>query len=208
MRRFATCLALTGLAFWVPAQDPIAIGSKNFTESAMLAEVMAQMIEAHTDLEVDRRSNLGGTTICWNALLEGEIDLYADYTGTAWSIILKETGVVPDSLQTYLHVNRRYRDEYGVRWLDPFGLDNTYALAMRETRAEELGITRISDLIAHQDGLSAGFSIEFSNREDGYLGLSRVYGLRLGKGSPNQLFFRRAIHAGDMQSASMKCVLD
>ncbi|MCA8968737.1 MAG: ABC transporter permease subunit [Planctomycetes bacterium] len=162
------------------AQDRIVVGSKNFTESGVLAEIMAQTIEARTQLEVERRLNLGGTLICWTALTSGEIDLYADYTGTGWAILLGEKGKITGPLRAFLHVRRRMRTLHDVHWLDPFGLDNTYALAMRESRAEELGITRISDLIPHQNELRAGFSIEFGRREDGYLGLSRAYDLHLG----------------------------
>jgi len=161
-------------------QGKVVIGSKNFTESAVLGELMAQTIVEHTDLEVERRLNLGGTMICWGALQSGAIDIYADYTGTAWSIVLKESGKVTDPLQTFFHVRRRYLDEYQVRWLEPFGLNNTYALAMAEATAERLGIRRISDLLPHQEDLRGGFGIEFSNREDGLLGLEAVYGLRLG----------------------------
>lgn len=159
--------------------DTIVIGSKNFTESAVLAELMAQMLESHTDLTVERRINLGGTMICWRALREGEIQIYADYTGTGWAIILKEPGKITDPLRAFFYVRQQYLDKYQIHWLEPFGLNNTYALAMREARAEELGIRRISDLRAHQGEIRAGFSIEFGNREDGYPGLSKAYGLRL-----------------------------
>lgn len=164
------------------AQAQITIGSKNFTESALLGEIMAQLIEAHTDIEVARRLNLGGTMICWSALRQGGrqkgIDLYAEYTGTAWAILLHEPGKITDPLRTYLHVKRRFADEFSIHWLDPFGLDNTYALAMPEARAAELGIRTISDLRPHAERLRAGFSIEFMNRTaDGYPGLVAAYGL-------------------------------
>lgn len=179
--RTVLSLALGGWLAGVAAaqSQPIVVGSKNFTESVVLAELMAQMIEAHTDLDVDRRVNLGGTMICWGALQLGEIDLYADYTGTGWAIVLKEQEQIRDPLRVFLHVRKRYLEEYQVHWLDPFGLDNSYALAMSETKAKALGIRRISDLLAHQKEIRAGFSIEFGNREDGYPGLSEAYGLHL-----------------------------
>lgn len=180
MRRALTVLLLGLLLVRLEAQDGrVVIGSKNFTESALLAEIMAQMLEAHTQLEVERRINLGGTKICWAALQSGEIDIYADYTGTGWAIVLKEPGKITDPLRAFFHVQGRYLDEYQVHWLKPFGLNNTYAMAMAEDRARELGITRISDLKQHQDQLRAGFSIEFGGREDGYLGLAQTYGLDL-----------------------------
>lgn len=189
MTRGMALLALLLLAALLPAQPnaaasgggTVVVGSKNFTESAILAELMAQVLEAHTDLTVVRRINLGGTMICWGALRAGEIDLYADYTGTAWATILKEPGKITDPLRAFLRVERRCREEHGVHWLSPFGFDNTYAIAMAESRAEELGVRRISDLKAHEGQIRAGFSIEFGNREDGYPGLSRAYGLELGE---------------------------
>ncbi|MGE3173408.1 MAG: glycine betaine ABC transporter substrate-binding protein [Planctomycetota bacterium] len=164
------------------AQEPsppgtIVIGSKNFTESRLLGEMMAQLIAARTDLAVTHRSGLGGTLVCWTALRNGQIDVYPDYTGTGWSIVLKEPGRIADPLRAFLHVQERYRSEYDVEWLQPFGLNNTYALALREEQAERLSVRTISDLIPHADELRAGFSIEFMNREDGWPGLSAFYGL-------------------------------
>jgi osmoprotectant transport system permease protein len=163
------------------AQDTLVIGAKNFTESALLAEIMAQTIEEHTDLEVERRFNLGGTMICWAALQAGEIDLYPEYTGTGWAALLGESSKVTDPLVTFLTVRRRFEFEHQILWMDPFGLNNTYAIAMPEEQAKRLGIARISDLVDHQAGLRAGFSIEFGNREDGYLGLAKAYGLEIGQ---------------------------
>lgn len=181
MRSLLLALALGMSGAALTAQGKVVVGSKNFTESAVLAELMAQMIEAHTELKVERRINLGGTMICWTALRAGDIDMYAEYTGTGWSIVLKEPGKITDPLRAFLHVRRRCREEFGVHWLEPFGLDNTYAIAMLESRAEELGIRRISDLLPHQAELRGGFSIEFGNRADGYPGLAEAYGLNLGK---------------------------
>ena len=152
------------------AQD-LVVASKNFTENRLLAEIVAQLIEARTELEVEHASSLGGTVICWAALLAGEIDCYVEYTGTAWSVLLKEPGSVSDPLETFLRVQHRSRSEHDVEWLPSFGLNNTYALALRRDKAEELGITRLSDLAGRGAELRAGFSIEFVNREDGWAGL-------------------------------------
>jgi len=159
----------------------IAIGSKNFTESRLLAEIMAQLIESRTDLEVDRRTNLGGTALVFAALRAGEIDLYPEYTGTGWAVQLGLTEKVNDPLRVFLRVSREFRVRYGLTWLAPFGFNNTYALALDEAVAERLGVSRISDLLAQQEDIRAGLSHEFLNREDGYPGLSRVYGLALAK---------------------------
>lgn len=163
-----------------PAPRPhVVVASKNFAESRLLGELMTLMLRAHTDLEVEHRANLGGTKVCFDALLAGRVDLYAEYTGTAWSIQLHEERRISDPLETFLLVQARFRERFDLEWLPPFGLSNGYALAMDRARAEALGIRTISDLLEHQDELRAAFSIEFSNREDGYLGLSRFYGLEL-----------------------------
>ena len=185
----AACLFLTLLVGAGSAAQslgrPLRVGSKNFTEGHLLGELIAQVIEAQTDLRVERRMGLGGTLVCFGALEKGELDVYAEYTGTAWSVILKEEGEVKDPLETFLHTQARFREAYDLEWLPPFGLNNTYALAMRDERAEELGVTRISDLAAlpseTRASLRAGFSAEFLEREDGWPGLRRVYGIELGQ---------------------------
>lgn len=170
---FVICLLAASLV----SQDTIRIGAKRFTESVVLAELMAQTIEAHTDLTVEVNTGLGGTMICWGALTNGELDIYAEYTGTGWATILGQTDKVTDPLRTFFEVRRRFRDEYDAHWLEPFGLNNSYALVMREKTAEELGIRRISDLVRHQRDLQVGFGNEFGSRTDGYRGLAAAYGL-------------------------------
>ena len=176
MRARAIQLALTcaWLALPCAAQD-LVVGSKNFTENRLLGEIVTQVLEARTDLRVVHRASLGGTKICWSALLAGEIDLYVDYTGTGWAILLKEPGKIADPMQAFLHVQHRTSREHDVEWLPPFGLNNTYALAVRREKAEELGLARISDLAGKGAHIRVGFSIEFTNREDGWAGLKQHY---------------------------------
>ncbi len=165
------------------AQEPtatIAIGSKNFTEGAILGEIMTQLVRARTDLEVVHRSGLGGTLIVFEALRTGQIDLYPEYTGTGWSTILGRTDQIENRLEAFLTVQREFRDRYDMEWLSPFGLNNTYTLAMAPERAEELAINTISDLAARGSEVRASFSLEFLNRTDGWLGLQDFYGLELG----------------------------
>ena len=187
IRGLAVALAVATLAVSTRAQTPstggadFVIGSKNFTESRILGEMLALLVADRTDLNVEHRSGLGGTLVCFAALQAGEIDMYPEYTGTAWSIVLKETDRISDPLRAFLHVQERYRALYDLEWLRPFGLNNTYALALREDLAEELGVTTISALRPHASTLSAGFSIEFMNREDGWPGLGPYYGLELGQ---------------------------
>lgn len=177
MREARLLLLIVALA--PVARADVIVGSKAFTESRVLAEVLAQLVEARTDLAVERRTNIGGTLLVHAALVAGEIDLYPEYTGTGWSIVLKREETVRDPLRVYLAVRRDYEERFGVTWLEPFGFSNSYAVAMLESTAEELGATRISDLAAHGGRLRAGWSHEFLNREDGFLGLAATYGLEI-----------------------------
>ncbi len=161
------------------AGETISIGSKNFTENRLLAEIMAQLIEAKTPLSVERRTNLGGTLLVFAALRSGEIDLYPEYTGTGWAIVLKRTDPARGSLRTYLYVAREYERRFGIRWLQPLGFSNSYGVAILSATAERLGIERISDLAGHGGELRVAWSHEFLNREDGYPGLKAAYGLDL-----------------------------
>ncbi len=160
------------------ATGPIVIGSKNFAENRILAQLMAQMLEAHTDYDVQLKDGLGGTLVAFEALRAGEIDVYPEYTGTAWAVILKEQGAATDPLRTYVHVDLEFNRLYDVDWLPPFGFSNSYALAVTRTLAESLNLKRLSDLAAHSTGLRAGVSHEFLAREDGWPGLAEAYNLR------------------------------
>jgi len=173
--RLALLLALATNA--VAQSGPFVVGSKNFTESRILGEILAQTVAAHTDLAVEHRANLGGTLLCWKALEAGQIDAYPEYTGTAWAVVLGESGKITDPLQTFVTVQRETRRRFDVEWLDPFGFENSYALVMDESRAAELGVQSISDLAEVGGDLRAGFSVEYLNREDGWPSLRDHYGL-------------------------------
>ncbi|MFO7870009.1 MAG: glycine betaine ABC transporter substrate-binding protein [Kiritimatiellia bacterium] len=157
----------------------IRVGSKNFTEQLILGELMALVIEAETDMDVKRVFNLGGTMICHGGLESGSLDVYAEYTGTALTAILKKD-VIRDPEEAYEAVDRAYRERYQCDWLEPFGFNNTYAITVRESFAEEKNLDTISDLGAIGDTLTAGFTAEFMEREDGYPGLKNRYGLDFG----------------------------
>jgi osmoprotectant transport system permease protein len=182
----AGCFAYfsTSTSFSNPARAPstanrqtVKIGTKNFTEQLILGELMAQLIEAHTALRVERRFNLGGTMICHSALENGEIDLYPEYTGTALTAILKQSAIA-DPDRAHEIVGREYRRRFAAEWLRPFGFNNTYAITVRKADAASRNLRSISDLTALSGRLRAGFTAEFSERPDGYPGLSRAYGLR------------------------------
>ncbi len=140
---------LKGEAAVAPAgAGEITIGGKNFTEQNILGELMALLIEHRTGLKVNRKLNLGGTMVCFTALRAGDLDLYAEYTGTGLVNILKEK-VIADPDAAYERVKSEFAKQHNLTWLSPLGFNNTYALAMRRAHAEQLGIKSISDLAKH-----------------------------------------------------------
>jgi len=157
-------------------QSKVVVGSKNFTEQIILAELLAQQIETHTMLLVDRRLNLGGTLICQQALLAGQMDLYAEYTGTALTAVLGQPSS-HDAETVYRAVHDAYRDRFGFDVGPPLGFNNTFAIVVRGEDAEKLRLQTISDLAPLAPHWRAGFGYEFMERSDGYRGLSLAYGL-------------------------------
>lgn len=153
------------------------VGSKNFTEQVILGELLAQQIEATTDLRVSRKLNLGGTFICHQALMAGDIDTYVEYTGTALTAILK-TPPSSDSHAAFQTVQDAYRQRFHLQWLPPLGFNNTFALMIRGEDAQRLGVTTITQLAEHAPRRHAGFGYEFLERADGFPGLARTYGLQ------------------------------
>ncbi len=155
----------------------IVVGSKNFTEQIILAEILAQEIEARTALRVERRVNLGGTLICHQALRAGEIDLYAEYTGTALTAVLNEKPS-SDPREVYARVKRAYAERFGFELAEPLGFNNTFAMVIRGEDARRLRLQKISDLTPLAPRWRAGFGYEFMERPDGFRGWAQTYGLR------------------------------
>jgi len=165
--------------------DTIVVGSKNFTEQIVLAELFAQQIEAHSTLHVERRVNLGGTLLCHDALVAGKIDLYPEYTGTALMAVLKEPPQNDPS--AVLHrVQDQYRARFGVEVMPPLGFNNTFAMVVRGDDAAKLHLHTISDTGAFAPKWRAGFGYEFMERPDGYRGWVAAYGLHF-SGEPRIL---------------------
>ena len=157
--------------------NTIVVGSKNFTEQLLLGELLAQQIEAHTPLRVDRRLNLGGTFVCHQALVAGQLDLYAEYTGTALAAILKAPAS-NDAAAVYRSVRDSYRSRFALEVGPPLGFNNTFAIVVRGDDARQLGLRAISDLARVAPQWRAGFGYEFMERSDGYRGLAQTYGLQ------------------------------
>jgi osmoprotectant transport system substrate-binding protein/osmoprotectant transport system permease protein len=182
----AAILTVAGLA-WPAALgsrgSQVVVGSKNFTEQLILGEIVAQAIEAE-GLPAVRKLNLGGTFICDRALRSGDIDVYVEYTGTAVTAVFHED--VPHDPQAAL---ARARERYaagGLTAVDPLGFNDTFAILVRGQDARTLGLHSIQDLTRVAPRWTPGFGYEFLQRDDGYPGLVRAYGLVFG-GAPKAM---------------------
>lgn len=156
------------------AKGTVVVASKDFTEEFILGEMYALLLE-NAGYQVERKINLGGTPVVQQALLNEEVDLYPEYTGTGLLTILKQP-VMSDPTAVYEAVKQGYEEQFQLTWLDPAPMNNTQALAMTKARAGELGLTTISEMVAVADQLIMAAPPEFAEREDGYPGLQRVYG--------------------------------
>lgn len=154
----------------------IVVGSKNFTESFILGELIAQQIESHTNLKVERRFYLAGTYICQQAILAGRIDVYPEYTGTALAAILKQTSTRDKELD-YQNVKRQYEQRFSLTLAPPLGFNDTFAMEIRGEDARRLKITTLSQAAHYAPQWRAGFGYEFMERPDGFPGLAATYGL-------------------------------
>ncbi len=175
---FLSCALLLLPACRSGRERRIVIGSKSFTEQIILAELLAQQITSHTDLEVDKRLNLGGALICHKGLTSGEIDLYVEYTGTALTVILgeKPSNNPADVLG---RVRAGYASRFDLQVAEPLGFDNTFAIVVRGEDARRLKLKKISDIAPYFPRWRAGFGYEFMERPDGFEGLAETYHLRL-----------------------------
>jgi osmoprotectant transport system substrate-binding protein len=142
----------------------------------MLGEIVAQQIEAHTHLKVERRFYLAGTYICQQAMLAGRIDIYPEYTGTALTAILKQK-VGDDKAGVYGRVKNEYEARLGLTLGPPFGFNDTFAMEIRGDDARQLGLKTLSQAAAFAPRWRAGFGYEFMERPDGFAGLAAAYGL-------------------------------
>ncbi|MCU1340069.1 MAG: Substrate-binding region of ABC-type glycine betaine transport system [Bryobacterales bacterium] len=179
-------LALIGaLALWSMRNRGIRVGSKNFTEQVVLGEIIAQHLEHRLHQTVERRLNLGGTLLAHGALLNKEIDLYPEYTGTALTAILKE---LPDNdpARVLARVRSEYINRFHVDWLDPLGIDNTFAMVVSGPDARARHLENLTDASRLSSGWALGVGYEFQQRPDGLAALDRTYHLRW-TGSPKSM---------------------
>lgn len=155
----------------------IVVGSKNFAENRLLAELFAQLVEARTPLRVERRLGLAGTQLCFEALQSGAIDVYPEYTGTGLVTLLGDSSRA-DAAAALLRVRAEFAKRWDLSWLAPLGFENAFEIAVPRAIADAHRLRTISDLAAVAPALRAGFGHEFATRHDGLPGLQRTYGLR------------------------------
>ena len=163
----------------------IIIGAKAFTEQDILGELLAQHIEATTNLKVDLRPRLGGTFICHKALVNGDIDGYVEYTGTSYNAILKQE-VISDPQEVYQQVKQAYDQKFNLEVMEPLGFENTYAIIVRHKDANNYDLQNISQVAKYTSKWRAGVGYEFMEREDGFPGLVKTYNLDFAQ-SPQQM---------------------
>ncbi|MGG6313377.1 glycine betaine ABC transporter substrate-binding protein [Paenibacillus macerans] len=173
----------------------ITIGSKNFTENVLLAHMMADLIEAKTDIKVKRTMNLGGSNVVWNALKNNEVQLYPDYTGTiVANYYQEETSTSEDTLTK----TKELVQQDGLMFLEPFGINNTYTLAVTQDTAEQYNLKTFSDLAKVSQDMVLGVEFEFLDRDDGYPGIQKLYNMNFkdAKGMDHGIMYQ-AIEDGE-----------
>lgn len=181
-RLFSLLLALVlySSACRSPQKPHLVVSSKFFTEQVILAELLAQHIEAHTAIPVIRKANLGGTLLVHKAMLSGDVDLYVEYTGTALTGVLgeKPTG---DSNAIYQRVRGEYARRFSLEVTEPLGFENTFAMVVRGDDVRDHHLAKTSDIAPLAPRWRAGVGYEFLERPDGYQGWTERYGLQFGK---------------------------
>lgn len=167
-------MLLAGLAACSSSSSALRVGSKNFTEQVVLGEIIAQHLEHRLHTKVERRLNLGGTLLAHQALLNREIDLYPEYTGTALTAILKDP---PDNdpVRVLARVRAEYLNRFHVEWLNPLGIDNSFAMVVSGPDARSKRLENLSDAAMVASGWYLGVGYEFQQRPDGLAALDRTY---------------------------------
>ncbi|KMN41867.1 osmoprotectant update ABC transporter permease/substrate-binding subunit OpuFB [Lysinibacillus sp. LK3] len=158
-------------------QDEIVIAGKLGAEPEILINMYKLLIEQETDLTVTLKPGLGKTSFVFNALKSGSIDIYPEFTGTAISEFLKEEAINKNQEDVYLQAKEGMQEQFDMVMLSPMNYNNTYALAVSEELAESYQLQKISDLKPIEQKVKAGFTLEFNDREDGYVGIQKRYGI-------------------------------
>ena len=184
MRGLAGLLTLL-CALGCSQQRLITVGSKNFTEQILLGEIVAQHLERRLEEKIDRKLDLGGTLLAQQALRNGEIDLFPEYTGTALTNVLK-LAPMADPAVVLERVRAEYQRRWQLTWLDPLGFNNTFAMVVRGRQARAESLEALSDAARSKNGWRLGAGYEFLERPDGLRGLLATYRLPL-NGEPKSM---------------------
>lgn len=202
-----TVAAVIGLMMAVPllgdrGEEEIVIAGKMGSEPEILINMYKLLIEEDTDHTVQLKPGLGKTSFVFSALKNGNIDIYPEFTGTAISEFIKEAPASTDREEVYNQAKDGMKEKFGMEMLMPMSYNNTYALAVPEKLAKEHNLASISNLIQIEPLLKAGFTLEFSDREDGYKGIQKLYGLNL----PSLVTMEPKLRYGAIESGKINLV--
>lgn len=174
--KVAILIVLGVFLFSCTEKEKIVIASKPMTEQYIIAEMLTYLIEDNTDLEVEKKLGIGGgTSNIHPGMINGEIDIYPEYTGTGWMFVLKKD-LINDPMVLYSSVKESYSQEFDIWWSSLYGFNDTYGIAVKKELAEKLNLKTYSDLAKSSNTLSLGAEYDFYEREDGYPGLESLYG--------------------------------
>ncbi|MFJ7736322.1 osmoprotectant update ABC transporter permease/substrate-binding subunit OpuFB [Lysinibacillus sp. NPDC097287] len=181
-------------------KEEIVIAGKLGSEPEILINMYKLLIENETDLTVQLKPGLGKTSFVFNALKSESIDIYPEFTGTAIAEFLKEEAINNNAEDVYNQAKAGMIDKFDMVMLSPMQYNNTYALAVSKEIAETYQLKNISDIKAIQESIKAGFTLEFNDREDGYLGIQKLYGITLANIKTMEPKLRyQAMNSGDIQ---------
>ncbi|WP_066307026.1 ABC transporter permease/substrate-binding protein [Bacillus sp. FJAT-29814] len=195
----AAFLVITVSSVMQPKRADIIIGGKLGAEPEILMNMYKLLIEENSSLSVEVKPNMGGTTFVYNALTSGSIDIYPEFTGTVIADLLKEQPNSTDRKEVYEQAKDGLLTKLDLVLLKPMNFNNTYALAVPASLAQQYNLQTISDLKPIEGAIKAGFTPEFPEREDGYLGIQKLYGIQFSKVTIMQPELRyAAVKRGDI----------
>ncbi len=180
--------------------NTIVIGGKNFTEQHIMAEMFRILVEEYTDLDIEFNTNLS-SIVLWEAIKADEVDLYLEYTGTGLMYLGREP--LFDPVEVYEIVKEEFDEQYNIKWMEPYGFNNTYAMMVTRETADKYGLETVTDLAKVAHDMDLGCNASFIERADGYEGLSEHYGFEFGtvKGLEPSLMYQ-ALVIGDVDVIS------
>jgi len=178
-RRQALHLATAALITSCSRTDNLTVGAKNFTEQDILGEILTRHLAKQLGTPPKQRLHLGGSFLAHQALIDGAIDLYPEYSGTALTACLK-LPLVKDAKQVFTQVKQAYSSRHKIEWGWPLGFSNTFAMVMRKDEADKLSIKTLSDAVRQRSDWRIGVGYEFEQRPDGWRSFVQSYPLKTG----------------------------